>query len=423
MNNGQSTNMRRRILLAGLLILLSSLAFAQNVENQLMDAVALYNNRNFAQSRTLLQTLSKAAPDNDAVWYYLGLDEAMLGNADAAASHFRKAVELDPHNYWYKRRLADLYQAAGEDEMVIQMDESILAEFPDKTEVLYDLLGLYLKQQSYEKALRALDDIEKTAGPSEQATRTRYDILRQLNRDEEAIQTLVDFNDQYTSPSILSMMGDYYLSEHKDSLSLACYDEALRTQSDYVPAILGRSEVFRLARRYPEYFAALDAFIDNDNVPVEAKGMYVGNVVRSLDPKLISLHRDGFDEVVDRLVDRHPSDTAALATAGGYFYATGQLDKGVDCFKKVHPDPDDGRALGRGAGPLHRRLRPVPGAGLHGVPELGELLSERLRRRHPELPVSDRPGAQEHGACQELLVPDRRHAPSAGRHEIGLQGL
>ena len=108
--------------------------------------MALYNNRNFAQSRTLLQTLSKAAPDNDAVWYYLGLDEAMLGNADAAISHLRKAAELDPHNYWYKRRLADLYQAAGEDEMVIQMDESILAEFPDKTEVLYDLLGLYLKK-------------------------------------------------------------------------------------------------------------------------------------------------------------------------------------------------------------------------------------------------------------------------------------
>ena len=75
MNNGQSTNMRRRILLAALLSLLCSLAFGQNVENQLMDAVALYNNRNFAQSRTLLQTLSKAAPDNDAVWYYLGLDE------------------------------------------------------------------------------------------------------------------------------------------------------------------------------------------------------------------------------------------------------------------------------------------------------------------------------------------------------------
>ena len=327
--------MRRRLLLTGLLWLLGTFAFAQNVESQLVDAVALYNNRAFGQSRTLLQTLSKAAPDNDAVWYYLGLDEAMLGNADAAISHLRKAVELDPHNYWYKRRLADLYHAAGEIEMVVQMDESILAEFPDKTEVLYDLLDLYIRQEKYEKALQALDDIEKIIGPSEQATRTRYDILHQLGRSEDAIKALEDFNDQFTSPSVLSMMGDYYLSEYRDSLALACYDEALRTQSDYVPAVLGRAEVFRVTRRYPEYFDTVNGFIDNGNIPVEAKGMYVGNIIRSLDPKIINLHRDGFDGMVDRLVARHATDTAALATSGGYYYATGQLDKGIDCFKKA----------------------------------------------------------------------------------------
>jgi tetratricopeptide (TPR) repeat protein len=326
--------MRRRILLAGLLFLLSSIAFAQNVENQLMDAVALYNNRAYAQSRTMLQTLSKAAPDNDAVWYYLGLDEAMLGNAEAAVSHLRKAVDLDPHNYWYKRRLADLYQAAGEDEMVVQMYESILTEFPDKSEVLYDLLSLYLKQEKYDKALEALDDIEKVTGPGEQVAGTRYDILRQLGRNEEAIRALEDFNDQFTSPSILSMMGDYYLSEYKDSLALACYEESIRTQSDYVPALLGRTEVFRTTRRYPEYFAALDEFVDNDNVPAAAKGMYLGNLTRSLDPKIINLHRDGFDGMVDRLTEKHPADSTVLAAAGGYYYSTGQMDKGVECFKK-----------------------------------------------------------------------------------------
>ena len=333
--------MRRRILLAGLFLLLGTVAFSQTIDSQLVDAVALYNNRNFAQSRALLQTLSKAAPDNDAVWYYLGLDEAMLGNAEAAVSHLRKAVELDPHNYWYKRRLADLYQASGEIEMVVRMDESILAEFPDKTEVLYDLLELYIHQEKFEKALQALDDIEKTLGPSEQATRTRYDILHQLGRSDEAIRVLEDFNDQFTAPSILSMMGDYYLAEYKDSLALSCYEEALRTQSDYVPAILGKAEVFRVTRRYPEYFSTVDTFIDNENIPVEAKGMYVGNIIRSLDPKIINLHKDGFDGMVDRFVDRHPADTAALATAGGYYYATGQLDKGVDCFKKaadLHPE-------------------------------------------------------------------------------------
>ena len=320
-------------MLAGLLFLLGTLAFAQSVENQLMDAVALYNNRAYTQSRTLLQTLSKAAPDNDAVWYYLGLDEAMLGNADAAVSHLRKAVELDPHNYWYKRRLADLYRAMGEEEMVVQMLESILSEFPDKTEVQYDLLNLYLRQEKFDEALKALDDIEKLSGPGEQIARTRYDILRQLGRGEEAIAALEDFNDRFTSPSVLSMMGDYYLSEYNDSLALACYEEALQTQGDYVPALLGKSEVYRTTRRYPEYFAVIDSFIDNDNVPVEAKGMYVANLTRSLDPKLITLHRDGFDAMVDHLRQRHPSDSTVLSTAGGYYYATGRLDQGIDCFR------------------------------------------------------------------------------------------
>ena len=327
--------MRRRMILTGLLLLAGTFAFAQSVENQLMDAVALYNNRAYTQSRTLLQTLAKAAPDNDAVQYYLGLDEAMLGNADAAIAYLRRAVELDPHNYWYKRRLADLYQAAGEEEMVIQMDESILAEFPDKTDVLYDLLSLYLKQEKLDKALEILSDIEKTRGLAEEIVHTRYDILRQQGKGEEAIRVLEDFNDQFTSPSVLSMMGDYYLAEYRDSLALSCYEEALRTESDYVPAILGKAEVFRTTRRYPAYFATMNEFIDNENVPVAAKGMYVGNLARSLDPKLINLHREGFDGMVDRLLDKHPSDSSVLATAGGYFYATGQLDKGVECFEKA----------------------------------------------------------------------------------------
>ena len=323
------------MILTGLLLLLGTFAFAQSVENQLVDAVALYNNRAYTQSRTLLRTLAKAAPDNDAVWYYLGLDEAMLGDGAAAISCLKKAVELDPHNYWYKRRLADLYQAAGEDEMVVQMDESILEEFPDKTGVLYDLLSLYMKQEKLDKALETLSDIEKVTGPDEQIARTRYDILRQQGRSEEAIRALEAFNEEFTSPVVLSMMGDYYLGEYQDSLALASYEEALRTQGDYVPALLGKSEVYRTTRRYPEYFATIDEFIDNESVPVEAKGMYVSNLTRSLDPKLISLHRDGFDAMVDHLKERHPSDSTVLATAGGYYYATGRMDRAIESFSQA----------------------------------------------------------------------------------------
>jgi tetratricopeptide (TPR) repeat protein len=39
--------------------------------------------------------------------------------------------------------------------------------------------------------------------------------------------------------------------------------------------------------------------------------------------------------MVEHLKERHPSDSSVLATAGGYFYATGRLDKGIECFTKA----------------------------------------------------------------------------------------
>lgn len=321
-------------MLAALLLLLGTVAFAQQADGPLVEAVALYNNRAYAQSRSLLQSLARMEPGNDAVQYYLGLNEAMLGRTDEAIACLGRAVELDPHNYWYKRRLAELYQAAGEDEMVVRMYESILAEFPGKTDILYDLAGLYLKLDKPDKSLEALSEIERVTGPDDQITRARYDILRQQGKGEEAIRVLEDFNERFTSPSVLSMMGDYYLDDYRDSLALSCYAEALRVQEDYVPALLGRAEVYRTTRRYPEYFAAVNDFIDMEGVPVEAKGMYVGNLTRSLDPKIIQMHREGFDAMVDRLRERHPSDSTALSAAGGYYYATGRLDQGVACFER-----------------------------------------------------------------------------------------
>lgn len=323
----------RKLILAGVMALFCAVMSAQEVENRLVDAVALYNAGSYGEGASLLNTLSKADPSNDAVWYYLGLCEAMQGDVDAAVNHLKKAVELDPRNFWYRQRLATLYQSKGEDDLVTEMYEGILADFPEKTNASFELLNLYLRQGQYEKALQALQDIENTMGPGEQIVRTRYDIYRQMGRGEEAIAALEEFNEKFTSASVLSMMGDYYLGEYNDSLALACYEEALQAQGDYIPALLGKSEVYRTTRRYPEYFAVMDRFIDNPDVPQEAKSMYIGNLTRSVDPKLLNLHRSEYDHMVERVVSLAPSDSTVLATAGTYYYATGRLPEAKSFFR------------------------------------------------------------------------------------------
>ena len=208
-----------------------------------VDAVQLFSDGKYRKALSALSSLSSSEPENDAVWYYRGMAEAYLGMMDQSVEHLRKAVALDSTNYWYKQRLAAVYEAMGEDEYVVDMYESILRDHPRKTEVSYALLGLYMKQGNTGKALATLDDIEAVMGPGEQITSTRYDLLRREGRTDEALEALQKFNDRFSSPSILSMLGDYYLSEYDDTTAMRYYDEAISLQGDYVPAILGKSEV------------------------------------------------------------------------------------------------------------------------------------------------------------------------------------
>ena len=102
------------------LLLTLSLAFsmlfpaaAQSVEANLVEAVQLYSDGKIKQARELLQTLSVAAPDNDAVWYYLALTQTVSNQLEQAEKSLEKAIALDSSNYWYRRMLARMYLMHG----------------------------------------------------------------------------------------------------------------------------------------------------------------------------------------------------------------------------------------------------------------------------------------------------------------------
>lgn len=321
--------------IATILVLLASLTLsAQKGDSVLIDAVQLYETGNYQKAKSALKEIIKAYPDNDAAWYYLGMAEARTGDTGSAVTCLKKAVDLDGSNFWYRDRLASVYELRGETDMVIDMYEGILKQFPGKTQVYYSLLSLYVDRKQFEKALGCIDAIEGEIGQNEQTVRTRYDLLRALNRPEQALEALLAYNRNFASAPVLSMIGDYYISEYLDSLALASYDEALSIQSSYVPAILGKAEVFRITRRYDDYFSMLDGFVADTLIQPMAKCMYLDNVTRSLDPNFMRVHMGEFDSLVSKGLEVHPSDSTMLMTAGSYYFITGRKDRARPLLEK-----------------------------------------------------------------------------------------
>ncbi len=326
--------MNRRVLAFVLFCLLAPLAFAQSAENNLIDAVTLYGNGQYTRARDILTTLSKACPEDDAVWYYLAQTSIQLQDADGAEQALQKAVALDSTNYWYRRMLGRLYLMRNKLDEGTAQYEALVKAFPDKSSATYELLDIYLARKEFDKALDILSEIEQQRGPSEEVARTQYDIYTAMGRQEEGVAILEQFNRQYSSPSILSMLGDYYLADFADSLAQVHYTEALSLDSSYVPALLGISEVYRHQRRYTDYFNTLDSFFSSEDTPASAKTLYVTNMTRSLDPKILQLHREGFDRMVLRMTEVHPADSTVLTTAGSYFYSTGREAEAGKWFRE-----------------------------------------------------------------------------------------
>ena len=304
------------------------------LENQIIDAVSDFDAGRYAEAKERLETLVAVDPDNDAAYYYLGMTALMQNDLELAETGFETAVQLDSSNFWYRHRLAGVYAMTDRKELTVEIYNGLLKDFPKKSDLSYALIQLYLSMGRMEDALSTLDQIDTVFGRSDVSVMTRFDILRRLGRMEEAYQVLEAYNREYSSPQVLAMLGDYRMSMYEDSTALAYYDEALDIAPDYAPALLGKAEVFRITRRYEDYFRTIDVFIKDKDIPAEGKCDYLKALVQHSDPNFLTRFQPSLDSVMTSFRSVHPGDSLVTALAGIYYYGTGRMDKAKDCFRE-----------------------------------------------------------------------------------------
>lgn len=307
---------------------------AKRSESLIIDAVAAINAGKYDDAATLLNASLAKDPSNDAAYYYLGIVNVHTRKLAAATDNFRKAVELDPDNFWYRTRLAKIYQVSNEPEMTLAMYEELMKDFPKKSELYYELADLYIRQNQPEKALETIAQIEIVFGRSEPTAMTKFQLLSQLQRQEEAYQSLLDFNKEQASPQVSTTLGDWQLSMYNDSTALAYYNEALELAPDFPAALLGKAETYRITRRYDEFFPVLNQFVCNPETIAVAKADYLGAIVSRSDAKFMRIFRNRIDTVVNNTLATHPSDTNVINLVASYYYRTDRKELADGYFLK-----------------------------------------------------------------------------------------
>ncbi len=303
-------------------------------ENMILTAVEKYNEKDLDGAMSILKEIIAGNPEEDAAWYYLAQCAVMKNDLETAEQCYRMASEIDPGNFWYRYRLARLYSVTSRSELTIDMYEKLLEDFPEKSDLYFDMVELYSAQREYDKALDTLEEIETVFGMTESIAMYRFNLLRMLDRQEEAFKSLENYNKEYSSPYVLTTLADYEMSMYNDSTALAYYNEALDLVPEYSPALLGKAETLRLTRKYDDYFKVLNKFIEGSDSPASAKSDYLFAVVQRTDPKFVNSFRSRIDSVMNKALEIHQKDSMMLQTAAMYYYWTDRKDLTKKYFRE-----------------------------------------------------------------------------------------
>lgn len=338
-----------KYVMAALLAAACIVSNAQEKEDgRIIDAVQKYSDWDFNGAVKILDSIISDNPENDAAWYYKGLCDIFRKDYESACKNLLKAVEIDSTNYWYRFNLAGAYKMLGENDMSIAQYERLAEDWPKKADLYYNLGDLFISDKRYDEALRTIKEIEAIQGKHDGTVITSYRILLQQGKQEEALKVLKEYNDEYSSPQVLTMLGDHEMGMFNDTTALAYYDEALSLDSGYAPARIGKAEAFRMTRRYPEYFSEIGGVMADESLGGESKANYLMQLVQGSDPRFLSTWKDSVDTAFETLLEHHHRDSSVNWASAQYYLYTDRKERAKELVEKNMDDyPEDPYSAGK----------------------------------------------------------------------------
>ena len=145
-----------------------------------------------AQAFFMLEMCYTIDPTNPTVCSMRGAYVQSLYGKERALPLLRTAYEGSPDDYWM--RYAVTAYDAGQKNVTMKVLKAMRKRNPKDLEVLELYEQIYLKEGKLKKALAARDAIDKLTGEAtEQSVITRFNILREADRGDEAFQVLDNY--------------------------------------------------------------------------------------------------------------------------------------------------------------------------------------------------------------------------------------
>lgn len=276
-----------------------------------------------------------------AVQYELAQFYMFLGQIQKGESLLRKAVSLEPDNYWYKQTLASHYRKRGENKQAVGVIEDIVDRFPSRLEPLMELVDLYARLEDYKKVIHTLDRLEKLDGKSEQISMEKFRMYLQVGDMERAFTEIESLVAEYPyEMRYLNILGDAYLENGRSEEAYPIFRKVLNEEPGYAPAMLSLASYYEKTGQDSLYRVQLDSVLLNRNVENEMKV----NIMRQL---IVRSERGDKDStkivgLFDAILEQEQPNADVAMLAAQYLLSKKMDDKATSVLHKiVEIDPEN----------------------------------------------------------------------------------
>lgn len=194
---------------------------------------------NYDEAMDFLRHCHSIDSTNANVLIELGTFYNVLQEKNKALDFFKKAVHYDPPNYYYNMMLAGLSKELGLKQEVVDIYEQLLELYPEKQELHFELANAYADNGELERAIKALNELEKSTGISEVLTLNKFRLYSMMDEKEQAfdeIRQIIEKNPD--DPRYLVLMGELYMEDNQNEEAIRYLERAKAIDSEFPALVL-----------------------------------------------------------------------------------------------------------------------------------------------------------------------------------------
>lgn len=220
-------------------------------------------------------------PQSAVVLYELADLYRYVKNDSLAMASLERAVELEPENYWYRNLLVSLYLENHREDDALAVEEDMARRWPEKSEVLMMLLGLYEQKHDFANMVKVLDKIEVKEGKSEQLSMEKFRLFLQMNDETKAFEEMQALAKEYPNDVRYQVViGDLYLDADKKDEALRQFKEVEEKDPENVALLLSLANYYRAEGADSLYQRYLTRLLTHKDVDEQTRVRMLGVLVR-----------------------------------------------------------------------------------------------------------------------------------------------